>query len=165
MRSPRLFLLAPFLAQLIAAPVLAQTVYEKQTGTTPFGAKISSLAINTTQWTGWVQVDTQRSVTFDIDYVRGAGAASAVTLRCQTWGTVGAQPANGSGRDLHVLTGTDATGLTTSVPLTLSNAVAGDESWTWTITNIPAPFINCGFAGTGANANDRLTVFERGLTP
>lgn len=167
MRSARLCLFAALLAQLIAAPVVAQTVFSRQIIDTAkgFGAVITNVSINADRWTGWVNVDSMRSVSFDIDYVRGAGAATAVTLRCETWGTAGALPANDAGRDLHVMVSTSAAGVTTSEADSVSNGVAADESWTWTVTNLPAPFINCAFRGTGANANDRLTVFERGLVP
>lgn len=159
--------LAPANADTFAAALVQlvprQTVYSKQTAVAPFGSKVSNLSCNVDRWTGWVAVDSQRSVAFDVDYVRGAGAATAVTMRCET--SRSSTTPNDSGRDLHVIVSTDAAGVSTTITSTWSTAVSADASWTWTVTNIPAPFINCLFRCTAANASDRMTAFERGIVP
>lgn len=134
-----------------------QTVRDENTAY--YGTVISAAAINSATYTGWINVVEANSIAFDIDYTNSAG--TAVTMTCQTSRVN--TTANGSGRDLHVLD--ISSGTATSTPITWSNAVSGNESWTWTVANVPASLLNCAFTAAGGDGDDVATVFVRGISP
>jgi hypothetical protein len=146
---------------LVVAGVAASEVITTVRDDNPayWGTKIDDTAINSAAYTGWIRAANVNAVAFDIDYTNSAG--TAVTMTCQTSDV--STTANGSGRDLHVLS--ISSGTATSTPITWSNAVAGNENWTWTVDNVPAPLLNCAFTATGGDGNDKVTVLARGISP
>jgi len=91
-----------------------------------------------------------------VDYTHDSGSAVTMSARVAMDNT----GADGTGFLLHRV---DAAG--TSTPYQWSNAVAGSEKWTWTIFNLPLPWINLEFDGTGAGVDDVATVAVLGVTP
>ncbi|HJW75358.1 MAG TPA: hypothetical protein VJ787_06765 [Thermoleophilia bacterium] len=123
---------------------------------------ISALAINTTRWTGWIEVAARRSVAFEINYTYSA--ATAVTMRCETSET--AATANDAGYDLQMLSDSATAGTMNSATLIYSKTVSASGKWTWTVSNLPHSYINCAFVGTGApDANDKATIQYKAITP
>lgn len=122
---------------------------------------ISAAAINSTQYTGWIEVEDDRSIAFEIAYTYSA--ATAVTMSCETAddGTT----TNGAGFDLHVLQDSATAGTSDSYPHVWSNAVSADEKWTWTVWGLPHQYINCWFDGTSADGSDVVTVKHRRISP
>lgn len=139
-----------------AAQAVPVKMYKEQAPATP---PINGLAINSTRYTGWIGVPTSRSIAFVIDFTHSA--ATAVTMSCETQDD--ASTANGSGHDIHILSSSGAT--STSAPHVWSNAVSGDESWTWTLANLPESYVNCWFDGTSADGSDTIIVSHRRITP
>jgi hypothetical protein len=122
---------------------------------------ISAVAINSTAYTGWISVPTSRSVAFLIDYTYSA--ATAVTMSCEV-GDDGSAT-NGAGNDVQILE-TPVGGTMTSRPAVWSQPIAAaSEDWVWTVTNLPADYVNCWFDGTGADGSDVVTVAHRRITP
>ena len=91
----------------------------------------------------------------------GSPGAAAVTMTCQT--TDDSTKANGAGFDVHILSDSGTVGTLTSTVLTLSNPVTDDESWTWTVANLPENFVNCAFVC--GDANDAITVKHKRISP
>lgn len=148
-----------------------------------FGTKIDALALTATRWTvgdttsgrAWINVSGWRGVAFDIDFTDANSSCTAVKMVCET-DRVKTGAAD-SGKDIHII---DCTGgVCDSTPLTWCygtdaacsapggpNAAPGSKEWTWTVTNIPAPYLNCAFSATGTPAAaDVITVFARGISP
>jgi hypothetical protein len=124
-------------------------------------AVINGLAINSTRYTDFLPVSDKRSITFEIAYTYSA--ASAVTMSCETSDTQ--STTDGAGFDLHILEDSATSGTSNSLPHVWSNAVAGDESWTWTLTNLPHDYVNCWFDGTSADGSDTVIVKWKAATP
>jgi hypothetical protein len=149
----------------------AQTVYTSQDTSTagPYGTKINTLALTAPRWTGWMRVDTKRTVCFDIAFVDIDASVTSVDMRCET-GRTNAVVAD-AGFDMPVYTATAATGITNSTGSTIRQLASGggapgSSSWTWCVTNIPGPYIECLFTGQGVPAaGDTINVFARGITP
>jgi len=148
-------------ALLLVAALLGGTIQiEKQAWVNTTGLAAAT-AINSAAWTGWIPVDSKRSVVLEVTYVNSAG--SAVVLTCET--SNNASTTNGSGFELHVLSDSGTVGTSTSTAHSWSNAVAGSELWTWTIANLPHDYINCSFVATGGDGNDTAAVRYRGVSP
>ncbi len=129
--------------------------------TSTVGTVIAGLGLDAARYTGWIKSGRFRAVIFDIDFV-GGGTATGVTMTCQT--SRSTSTANGSGRDMHSLS--IAAGTATSTPLTWSYTTGDTKSWTWTVDNIPAPYVNCKFdALASGQSGDTVTVTARGITP
>lgn len=172
MRNTVVALLAAALI-FVAIKATAQTVYTKQDENlqTTGGLKLTSVPCTigaASRWTGWILVSTMRSIALDVDFVDASASAASLDMRCET-SRVNTTPYD-SGRDLGVLVST-VNGVTTSVPSSWSQKNAalgppGTSGWTWSVTNIPAPWINCLFTcGAGGAADDNITVFVRGIVP
>lgn len=153
--------------------VEAQTVYNLQKTTGGgLGAKLAAVACNAapgSRWTGWIQVDTFGRSTLDIDFVDADSDETSLDMRCET--TRDSSIANDAGRDLPVIVSTASTGVNTLTQSTwrwvsTTGGAPGSSQYTITVSNIPAPFINCLFTCQGVvEAADTITVFARALTP
>lgn len=153
----------------------AQTIYSRQDTSlnTTGGTKLSAVActaVDALRWTGWLQVDTYRNASFDIDFVDGDASAANLTVRCES--SRSSATVADAGRDLPIIVSTATTGINTLVPqaqwryVSSTGAAPGTFSTTLYISNIPAPFVECLFTcGAGALAADTITVFARGVTP
>jgi hypothetical protein len=160
---------------LIAALIGASVETTQNTAATlGMGTKLSAVACNAaaaSRWTGWVQVNQQAAITLDITLVDADADETSIDMRCES-SRVSSTVAD-AGRDIVVLTSTSAAGVTTSVQSTWRQTsttggtpITDGGLWTWTVGNIPAPFIECLFTCNGsAEAADTLTVFVRGITP
>ena len=135
------------------------TISDGDTG----GALISAGSLNTIQYTGWFFVGNMKQAVLAIDYTNDT--ATVVTMTCK--GALVDTGANGTGFDLMEITktGTAAVPVFTSAAPTWSNAVTGNEDWSWVVDNIPLPWLNCAFAGTGAGVDDVVTVTVLGVSP
>lgn len=158
----RALLLSAFLALgvMVAVCATAFAGYVSMQKTT-WKTAISAKAIDTTKYTGWLLVSKERSLALEIDYTNNAG--TAVAMKCETHDS--AATANGAGAELHIIEDSATSGTSNSIQHTWSNAVAGNELWTWTVDNLPHDLINCEFLGTGADANDKVTVRWRAISP
>jgi hypothetical protein len=119
-------------------------------------------------WTGWIRVPNMRSIVYDVDYtVGGAGTApTGWTATCETSRL--STTVAGTGRRLPTVATTCAAHACTGDmgSMTWARISAVTEYWTFTVDNIPAPYIECLFTCTGApDADDNLTVYARGITP
>lgn len=123
--------------------------------------KIDGLAINTDRWTGWVNVKAARSLTVEITLTRSA--STAVTMRCES--SDSSSTANDAGADIHKLSDSSTAGTSDSVTHTWSNAVAGNETWTWTVANLPQNHVNCLVRGTSADGSDTVVVKVKAVYP
>jgi hypothetical protein len=135
----------------------------KLMGTETGGTVMNSVAINAAAYTGWLFVGNRKQLTLAVDYTNSAG--TAVTMTCKT--AFDNSGANGTGYELHEITrtGTSAAPVGTSAIYTWSNAVSGDEDWTWLVDNIPLDWINCAFTATSGGANDKVIVKVVGVSP
>lgn len=140
---------------------VADAEYISMKKTIAKATSLSATAINSAAYTGWVQVQESRSVVMEVTYTNSA--ATAVTMTCET--SDSASTANGAGFELHELLNSGTAGTSDSYSHTWSNAVAGDESWTWTVANLPHNYINCAFLGTGADGSDVVTVKTKTVSP
>lgn len=127
------------------------------------GSVITDQSGSSIGWTGWINVSGLDGVAFDSAYTNSAG--TAVTMRCETDRVN--STANDGGYDLHATELTLASGAVTATSgiITWSNAVSGNENWTWQVVDIPANFINCGFTITSGDGSDDLDVTARALSP
>jgi hypothetical protein len=135
------------------------------------GTKLSAKAGNVPAWTGWIYTGKARAAIFDVTFVdNGAGDGSAITMRCES-SSLNTTPAD-AGFDLHgavVSCVSPACTCTTSTyPNTWTTPTPGAATtvrWSWTVDNVPAPFLNCYFAITGGAAAETYTVAVRGVSP
>ena len=149
----------------------AATVETSQdtSATGPFGVKINTLDLTADRWTGWMRVDTKRTVCFDIALVDADSSVTSVDMRCET--SRASTTVADAGYDVPVYVSTSAAGVTTSVPSTIRQTATGGGApgsslWTWCVTNIPGPFVECLFHGNGVPAAaDTVHVYARGITP
>ncbi len=167
---------------LILGVVVAQTVTTFQDTrvaggfgiTIPNAGYTGVFSVANPQWTGfatdWIQVDTKRTICFDIDLVDASAGITSIDMSCYT--AITPAGAVGTGYQLPVFTATSVTGVTSSVPSTIrqTNAAGGapgTSSWPWCVTNIPGPFIMCSFTANGivTAVVDTIAVFSRGITP
>ena len=157
-----LFVSGLTVASTVSLATTVETTQDEYLGGTG-GVKINGLSIDVDRWTGWILVNSKRSVVFDIDLTRVA--ATHIFMRCETSRVN--TTANDAGRDLHATQITCAAGActATSGTLTWDNTVASNEGWTWEVTDIPGTYINCLFTSTLGGGNDLLTVYVRGITP
>lgn len=150
---------------LCANSARAETIEYKRDENAAFGrgTKISGLALTAARWTGWISIGSERSIALDIDFTDADSSVTSVTMVCET-SRSGTTTADG-GRDLHTVS-IAADGTATSVPITWSYASAGSKAWTWTVSNVPAPWLNCKFTGNGVpGAGDVITVYARAISP
>lgn len=146
------------LAALAPAAAGAVTIeVKKQALITQFTAG----AISTIRWTGWIEVSEWPSLAFQIDYTWSAG--TAVTMRCET--SDDPTIANDAGFDLHLVVESATPGTLDSYGLVLSNPVSAAEKWTWTVSNLPHGYINCGLTATGGDGSDVATVKRKRISP
>lgn len=164
------------LAVLLGAPLAAQQIFtlkdpnltSTNKGDTG-GTRIDALALTSGRYTGWIYAGTVDDIVFDITVVNATGPGLGnINMACQTSRID--STANGAGYDLHMLTSTG----TSSSPVVTSGIVnwrytpllAATYRWSWSVYDVPAPYINCYFTATGTpGANDKITVFVRGITP
>jgi hypothetical protein len=133
-----------------------------ETTSRSYGAKIDGLGLDSNRWTGWISVSNVRSVAFDIDFTDANSSVTAVTMVCETSRL--SSTANDAGRDLHTVS--VSAGTITSSVAQWTYTTAGSKAWTWTVSNVPAPWLNCEFAATGTPAAaDVITVYARGISP
>lgn len=157
MRMARILSLGAVLGALfVCSAVLASGPTPVKTYREPLSAVlIDGLAIDSTRYTGWIDVDDDACVSLEIAYTNSA--AEAVTVSCETHDS--ASTANGSGFDLPKMEDSSTAGtIDVYVPGIWSNAVSGNESWTFTVCRLPHRWINCYFDGTGADPSDVITV-------
>lgn len=159
MRSIAAFVLGAVL--VLAVPAARAQSYINIRKETLSAARINDLAINSARWTGWVSVPERRSIVIEVSYTWSA--ASAVTMRCET--SDDNTTANDSGFDLPILSDSATAGTSDSYAHTWSNPVSASEKWSWTVSNLPHLYVNCVFNGTGADADDKVTVKTRGVSP
>jgi len=122
------------------------------------------------QWTQWIQVNTKRTVVFDVTLVDADSSITALNMDCFT-----AQDSLGvvtDGNRTVVYVSTAVTGTTTSVPSTISQVsitggAPGSSSWTWSVTNLPGSFVMCRFTAAGAVTAvvDTIAINARGINP
>ena len=122
------------------------------------------------RWTGWIAVNTQRSIAFDLDYTVGpTGTGTAVNMdRCEI--SIDDTILSDAGNEIQGGNLACAAGSCTFTTGTLNYtvAVSGDYDFVWVITDIPGPWINCRFSVTGGNpvaGDDLLDGYVRGITP
>lgn len=149
-----------FTALLVAASLSGTLQIEKDPWAATTGLA-SATAIDSAVWTGWMPVDSRRSIVLEITYTWNAG--TAVTMVCESANPT--LPANDAGFEVHQLSDSATVGTSTSVQHTWSNAVGASEKWTWTVSNLPHDYINCAITATGGNANDKAAVRYRGVSP
>jgi hypothetical protein len=122
------------------------------------------------QWTPWIQVDTKRTVCYDIDLTDASAGITSIDMECYTdQVNTGAVT---TGNRLPVLTGTSVTGISSSMPHTWRQTnniggAPGTSSWPWCVTNIPGAWIMCSFNANGVitAAVDTIGVDARGIVP
>ena len=150
----------PVLALLLAiqsTPIQTRHDLSLKAGTTETGGEvITAQAINTTKYTGWIYVDSVKQLVLAVDYTNSTG--TDVQMTCKS--ALTSAGANGTGFDIMAVSSDGTTTL-----FTWSNAVTGDEDWTWTVFEIPMPWINCAFISTAAGAGDLATVTVLGVSP
>lgn len=157
-------------AALLLAPGVAQSastvvkVHKDTSAERGFGT-VAAQACDSTIYTGWLRVNDLRAVALDIAFDEDSGTdVTSVTMTCQS--SQSGTTANGAGYDIHVLASTSASGTSTSVIHTFSNATAGDESWSWTVTRLPGAYLNCALVCNGTvTSSDELALELRGLSP
>jgi len=122
------------------------------------------------QYTFWIQVNTKRTVCYDIALTDANNSITSIDMLC--WGSQTNTPAAGAGFRIPVYTSTAATGITTSTTSTIRQVASGGgapgtSSWSWCVTNIPSAFIHCGFQAQGVVTAvvDTLAVDVRGIIP
>jgi len=126
------------------------------------GTKISGLGLDSARWTGWINTSNMRSIAFDIDFTDANSSVTAVTMVCET--SRSSATANDAGRDIHTVS--ISSGTITSSVATWTYTTGGSKAWTWTVSNIPAGWLNCEFDATGTPAAaDVITVYARGISP
>jgi len=127
------------------------------------GTVISAQSLLAAKYTGWIYVDEVSDLVLQVALTQDT--ASAVTMVC--WSANDNSGANGTGYQVHQLTptGTSTAPVSTSAQHTWSNPVSAAEEWSWTVFNLPAAWINCLFTGTGAGADDTVTVKAVGVAP
>jgi len=177
-----------FLVLLVwCLPVRAQTVYTRQDNllnqcrqssttcaaddnTIPNADWTGVFSVAATQWTRWIQVDTRRTVVFDVVLVDASGGITSIDMQCFTRQVTTGAP--GTGFRLPVYTATSAAGITNSTPSTIrqlatGGGAPGSSSWPWAVTNIPGAWIMCSFTANGVitAAVDTIAVNARGITP
>ena len=155
--------------------VMVPTVQDQDllvTGGQKFVAPVSCTAAAANRWTGWIWVGSKAALSFDLDFVDLGGGGSNVASfdwRCET-SRVNTTAAD-AGRDIPVIVATAATGISSVTAHTwrwvsASGGPPLTSQTTSTITNIPAPWINCLFTcGAGADAGDTIQAFARGVSP
>ena len=127
-------------------------------------------SVAATQWTRWIQVDTRRTVTFDITFVDASAGITSIDMQCFTSQVTTGAP--GAGFRLPVYTSTSAAGVTTSTPsiirqVSTTGGAPGTSNWVWAVTNIPGAWIMCSFTANGVITAvvDTIDVNVRGITP
>jgi hypothetical protein len=150
-------------ALLVAAVMISATAEVKinKSGWTNTANLATATAINSAVWTGWIPVPSSRSLVLEVTYVQNAG--TAVVMACETHND--ASTTAGSGFELHVLSDSATTGTSTSTSHTWSNAVSGNELWTWTVANLPHDYVNCSFTATSGDGSDTAVVRWRRVHP
>lgn len=136
------------------------------------GAAGAYTACNVNLWTDWQAVWQSGNIHVGIDFddANSDATTTAVNMRCETYPND--TPADDAGRDMHGLDG----GVFAAGALTLTGGIVtwtnplgagapNDESWTWTITNLPDNYLNCLFTCTGGDASDMIRVYFSGESP
>lgn len=141
----------------------AETV-QVATQQTPSVRLINNLAINVSRSTGWFLTANQATTALDLEF--DWTAATFVSMTCQTCRVVTAGVCQDTvAKDVDVIVSTSAAGVSTTVQSTWTRAVSADRGWGWMVANAYAPWTNCTFLGTGAGANDKLSVWQRNISP
>lgn len=136
----------------------------KDDASSGFGTVIDGEGLDSAQWTGWIPAHKYRSIAFDFTFTDANDSVTAVTMVCET--EADGTTANDSGKELHILYDSATQGTSDSLQHTWSNATTNGEEWTWTVSNLPAPYLNCKIDATGTPAAaDVVTVVARGITP
>ena len=166
-------LFGPFIFEALGEPVTLPITQDTDLGGTA-GEKITSQPLNATQSypaaATRMRTNGVRAVAFDIVYVdtNANGSTTAINMTC-TGGrqqTIAGSASFNTTGGSTVCSGTPLACLTTTANHTWSHPVTGSTTYTWIQTNIPWPYMQCQFTGSGApEVDDLITVFGRGIYP
>ena len=120
------------------------------------GTCISAQGLDSTQYTGWIWVETFAKATLGITFVDANDSVTALNVQC--WTDTTAATANGSGYE--VCSASTSSGTTTyTCPNTRTITTGTAEQFTMTVDNLNARYLNCAFSATGTPAAaDTVTV-------
>lgn len=120
------------------------------------GVCINAQGLDTTQYTGWIWVETFAKATLGITFVDANDSVTALNVQC--WTDNVATTANGSGFAI-CSTATSAGTTTYTCPNVRTLTTGTAEQFTMTVDNLNARYLNCAFSATGAPAAaDTVTV-------
>lgn len=134
------------------------------------GTQLSNIActeVVANRTTACIPVEKMTGVAFDVTFLDANSSANYLEINCNF-----ARAQNCPVLfQMPVVTATSAGGVSTIKPAfwqwkSSGGGAPGTSNFMLTITNIPAPFIQCVFTcGAGGAAEDRIGAFVRGLTP
>ena len=156
MRTPRKIITAVFAMALLLAPSLHAKTGSKPVltfGCTASAVACNSLALNASKTTDAIDVGGLEWITLTFDYTNDS--ATAITMTCATSDT-----ATGTFRTIQALVPSGAT--LASDTLTWSQAVAGDENWSWTVGIYAESYFQCTISATAASVDDTITIGSYG---
>ena len=134
------------------------------------GTVIDDLSLSSARYTGWIQTKGVDDVVLEVDWTDDGGGTTCTQIDWKCWTDRVNNTADGSGYDLDqpTSTGTAASPVSTVGQHVWTRATAStSDQWVTMITDVPSLYLNCEFAcsaGT-ADANDKISVYARGVTP